>query len=77
MHGDFVILHIIAMLLSHHISRFTGHIMLCMSLINSMTLDITYTCTGIYFITHLIKILGMPRLARKHPYMYGRVYGCY
>jgi len=35
MHGDFVILHIIAMLLSHHISRFTGHIMLCMSLINS------------------------------------------
>jgi len=34
------------------------------------TLDITYTCTGIYFITHLIKILGMPRLSRKHPYMY-------
>jgi len=30
------------------------------------------TCTGMmYFKTHLlIKILGMPRLARKHPYMY-------
>jgi len=32
---------------------------------------------GRLFYDYDFKILGMPGLARKHPYVYGRMYGCF